>query len=46
MVTVSRAEQNKDIYDRYQVGDSVLVRYLPDNPNICRLDIETKRTSQ
>jgi hypothetical protein len=45
VVIVSRAEQNKDIYDRYKVGDSVLVRYLPDNPNICRLEIETKGMS-
>lgn len=37
LVTVTRAEQNKQIYDRYRVGDTLPVRYLPDDPNVCQL---------
>ena len=39
-VTVTRAEQNEHAYKRYQVGDSVPVRFLPEDPNICQLQIE------
>lgn len=41
-VTVTRAEQNEYVYKRYQVGDSVPVRFLPEDPNICQLQIERK----
>ncbi len=41
-VTVTRAEQNKQAYERYQVGDPVPARYLPNDPNICQLQIEKK----
>lgn len=35
---VVRAELNDYAYQAYQVGDLVLVRYLPDNPQVCRLE--------
>ncbi|HXW01128.1 MAG TPA: DUF3592 domain-containing protein [Anaerolineae bacterium] len=34
-----RAEVNKEAHRAYQVGDSVKVRYLPDNPKVCRLEV-------
>jgi len=37
---ITRAEQNKALYDRYQVGDSLMVRYLPDDPSVCQARIE------
>lgn len=40
---ISRAENNKYYYDHYQPGDSVPVRYMPSNPNICQLKTEQKR---
>jgi hypothetical protein len=36
---VVRAEYNRTAYNTYQVGDSVPIRYLPDNPKICRLEL-------
>lgn len=36
---VIRAEYNRTAYNTYQVGDSVQIRYLPDNPKICRLEL-------
>jgi hypothetical protein len=36
---VVRAEMNAEAYRAYQVGDSVQVRYLPDNPKVCRLEV-------
>lgn len=41
-VTVTRAEQNKQAYERYQVGGSIPARYLPDDPDICQLQIAQK----
>jgi len=38
--TITRAEQNKVLYDKYQVGDSLTVRYLPDDPNTCQPRLE------
>lgn len=38
-VPVVRAEMNADAYRTYQVGDSVQVRYLPENPQVCRLEV-------
>jgi DNA-directed RNA polymerase subunit RPC12/RpoP len=35
---ISRAEQNKKLYDNVPVGGVLMVRYLPDNPQICRVD--------
>ncbi len=37
---VIQAEYNPDVYRRCQVGERVLVRYLPENPAICRLELE------
>jgi hypothetical protein len=34
-----RAEVNKEAHRTYRVGDSVRVRYLPDNPQVCRLEV-------
>jgi hypothetical protein len=34
-----RAEVNKGAHQAYQVGDPVQVRYLPDNPQVCRLEV-------
>lgn len=33
-----RAENNKEAHRAYRVGDPVQVRYLPDNPQVCRLE--------
>ena len=33
-----RAEMNDEAYHAYQVGDMVQVRYLPDNPQVCRVE--------
>lgn len=41
-ITVTRAEQNRHAYERYQIGDSAPVRYLPEDPNVCQLNIEKK----
>lgn len=35
---ISRAEPNKILYDNVPVGGGLMVRYLPDNPHICRVD--------
>jgi hypothetical protein len=32
---ISRAEQNKKLYDKYRVGDTLSIRYLPNDPTIC-----------
>lgn len=34
---IARAEQNRDLYKQYEIGDSVIVRYLPGNPHICHV---------
>jgi len=36
---IPRAEQNKTVYDKYQVGDSISIRYLPVNPQTCQVKI-------
>lgn len=36
---VQRAEYNRTAYHSLRLGDPVLVRYLPDNPKICRLEL-------
>jgi hypothetical protein len=38
--TITRAEQNKILYDHYHLGDTLNVCYLPDNPFICRVKVE------
>jgi hypothetical protein len=38
--TITRAEQNKILYDHYHLGDTLNVCYLPDNPFICRAQVE------
>ncbi len=38
--TITRAEQNKALYEKYQVGDSLTVRYLPDDPFVCQVRME------
>jgi hypothetical protein len=43
---ITCAEQNKILYDKYEIGDSLIVRYLPDNPQICQTRIERLFTSQ
>jgi hypothetical protein len=37
---ITRAEQNKTLYDKCQIGDSLIVRHLPDDPQICQARIE------
>lgn len=34
-----RAEVNKEAHRAYRVADPVQVRYLPDNPQVCRLEV-------
>jgi hypothetical protein len=34
-----RAEVNQAAHRAYRVGDPVQVRYLPDNPQVCRLEV-------
>jgi hypothetical protein len=36
---IVRGEINDEAHRAYQVGDLVRVRYLPDNPQVCRLEI-------
>lgn len=36
-----RAEANQEAHRAYQVGDTVQVRYLPDNPQVSRLEVKT-----
>lgn len=36
---ITRAEQNKKVYDKYRVGDSLSVRYLPSDPTICIVQV-------
>ena len=36
---VVRAEINDEAYRAYQVGDAVQVRYLPDKPQVCPLEV-------
>jgi hypothetical protein len=36
---ITTAEYNRKAYNTLQVGDPVQVRYLPGNPNICRLEM-------
>lgn len=33
----TRAEQNIVIYEKYQIGASLTVEYLPEHPSICRM---------
>jgi hypothetical protein len=37
---ITRAEQNKILYDKCQIGDPLIVRYLSDDPQICQARIE------
>jgi hypothetical protein len=37
---ITRAEQNKILYDKCQIGDSLIVRHLPNDPQICQARIE------
>jgi len=32
---ISRAEQNHTLYQKYKIGDTISIRYLPYNPSIC-----------
>ncbi|MFZ6026818.1 MAG: DUF3592 domain-containing protein [Chloroflexota bacterium] len=34
---VTAAEQNKKLHQKYQIGDSVTVRYVPSQPTICQV---------
>lgn len=34
---ITRAEQNRDLYQRCEIGNSVIVRYLPGNPRVCHV---------
>ncbi|MFZ5881918.1 MAG: DUF3592 domain-containing protein [Chloroflexota bacterium] len=34
---ITRAEQNRDLYQRCEIGNSVIVRYLPGNPRVCHM---------
>lgn len=36
---ITHAEQNKDLYNKYQIGQTCVVRYLPTNPYICQAKI-------
>lgn len=36
---VVRAEINDEAYHAYQIGNSVSVRYLPEKPQVCRLEM-------
>lgn len=38
---ILRAEQNKPLYDNVPVGGGLMVRYVPDNPHICRVDTKS-----
>lgn len=38
-VPVTAAEYNRLAYNKYQPGDAVRVRYLPNNPQTCRLEL-------
>ncbi len=38
-VPVTAAEFNRKAYDKYQPGNMVRVRYLPNNPQTCRLEL-------
>jgi hypothetical protein len=33
---ISHAEQDKNLYQLHQIGEWIVVRYLPDNPSICQ----------
>ena len=37
---ITRAELNKEAYDRYQTGDPLTIRYLPDHPSVCQIMME------
>jgi hypothetical protein len=37
---ITHAEQNKILYDKYQIGDWLAVRYLPGTPSICQAQVE------
>lgn len=41
-----RAEVNREAHRAYRVGDLVQVRYLPDNPQVCRLEVAGVKASQ
>jgi hypothetical protein len=36
---ITTAEYNRKAYNTFQVGDPVQVRYLPGNPDLCRLEM-------
>ena len=31
------AEDNREVYDKCQIGDTITVQYLPEDPNICQV---------
>jgi hypothetical protein len=35
---VIRAEVNRQVYHAFQMGDSIPIRYLPDKPQVCRVE--------
>ncbi len=34
---ITRTEQQRKIYEKYQLGDIITVRCLPDNPDVCQI---------
>lgn len=42
---ITHAEINQEAYLRYQTGMRVPVRYLPDAPEVCRIDLDLPGTS-
>ena len=39
---ITGAEQNKQVYENYRVGNSLTVCYLPNKPEISRVIIQRK----
>jgi DNA-directed RNA polymerase subunit RPC12/RpoP len=40
MKIITRAEQNRAIYDMVQVGQPVAIRYLPGQPDVCQVIVQ------
>ncbi|NUM43301.1 MAG: DUF3592 domain-containing protein [Anaerolineales bacterium] len=36
---ITRAEQNKKLYDKYRIGDTLSIRYLPNDPSVCMVQV-------
>jgi hypothetical protein len=34
---ITRAEQNRILYPKLSIGDTLVIRYLADNPSICKI---------